>query len=97
MKRIKLVVVSLIAVFIAANLAGCSRVPAGTVGVKVNMLGGNKGVDYQVVKPGLYWMGPNTELFLFPTFTQNYVWTEDERGFSYKRRAVIPDSRRFVC
>lgn len=79
MKRIKLVIVSLVALFVAANLAGCSRVPAGNVGVKVNMLGGSKGVDYQVVKPGLYWMGPNTELFLFPTFTQNYVWTADLR------------------
>lgn len=57
------------------GLAACSYVPAGNVGVKVNLLGGEKGVDSEVVGVGRYWLGINEELYLFPTFMQNYVWT----------------------
>lgn len=56
-------------------LVACDYVPAGNVGVKVNLLGGDKGVDSQVVGVGRYWLGWNEELYLFPTFMQNYVWT----------------------
>lgn len=54
----------------------CSKVPAGYVGVKVYLLGSNKGVDSEELKTGIYWIGINEELFLFPTFTKNYVWTQ---------------------
>lgn len=59
----------------ALSLVACSKVPAGNVGVKVYLLGGAKGVDSEVVGPGRYWIGANEDLFLFPTFTQNYTWT----------------------
>lgn len=62
----------------AIMLAACGKVPAGNVGVKVNMLGDNKG-GVEVVSPGRYWLSWNEELYLFPTFTQNYVWTADSR------------------
>jgi regulator of protease activity HflC (stomatin/prohibitin superfamily) len=64
-------------VLLAFIIVGCSKVPAGNVGVKVYLLGGEKGVDNEVLTPGRYWIGINEELFLFPTFTQNYVWTAD--------------------
>lgn len=65
----------------ANNLVGCSRVPAGNVGVKVYLLGTSKGVDTEELGPGRYWIGVNEELYLFPTFTQNYTWTKpDETG-----------------
>jgi regulator of protease activity HflC (stomatin/prohibitin superfamily) len=57
------------------TVSACSYVPAGNVGVKVNLLGGDKGVDNEVVGVGRYWLGWNEELYLFPTFMQNYVWT----------------------
>ena len=60
---------------LAASLAACSTVPAGHVGVKVYLLGGNKGVDTEELGTGRYWLGMNEELYLFPTFMQNYVWT----------------------
>ena len=60
-----------------ASVAACSYVPAGNVGVKVNMLGGDKGVDTEVLGVGRYWIGMNEQLYLFPTFMQNYVWTKD--------------------
>ena len=54
---------------LVASVAACSYVPAGNVGVKVNLLGG------EVLSVGRYWLGWNEELYLFPTFMQNYVWT----------------------
>lgn len=65
-----------------AALAACSKVPAGNVGVKAYLLGTNKGVDVEELGPGRYYIGINEELYLFPTFTQNYTWTRapDETG-----------------
>lgn len=55
----------------------CQKVPAGHVGVKVYLLGTEKGVDHEVLGVGRYWIGVNEELYLFPTFKQNFVWTKD--------------------
>jgi regulator of protease activity HflC (stomatin/prohibitin superfamily) len=68
----------LLAVFVMVFLSACgSKVPAGYVGIKVNLLGGDKGVDSQELSPGRYWIGMNEDLFLFPTFAQNQVWTKN--------------------
>ena len=68
--------IALMAVLVG-SVAACSYVPAGNVGVKVNLLGGDKGVDSEVLGVGRYWIGWNEELYVFPTFMQNYVWTKD--------------------
>ena len=60
---------------LVGSVAACSYVPAGNVGIKVNLLGGDKGVDSEVLGVGRYWIGWNEELYVFPTFMQNYVWT----------------------
>lgn len=60
----------------AILLSACSKVPAGNVGIKAYLLGGSKGVDTEELGPGRYWIGINEELYLFPTFTQNYTWTK---------------------
>lgn len=59
-------------------ISGCSNVPPGYTGIKVFLNGGDKGVDSQVLGVGRYWIGVNEQLFLFPTFTQNHVWTQDK-------------------
>lgn len=59
------------------SLAACSTVPAGHVGVKVYLLGGSKGVDSEELGVGRYWIGMNEQLYIFPTYMQNYVWTKD--------------------
>lgn len=64
-------------VMIALALGACSKVPAGNVGIKFYLLGGDKGADTEELGPGRYWIGVNEELFLFPTFTQNYTWTKE--------------------
>lgn len=62
------------------SLAACSTVPAGHVGVKVYLLGGAKGVDSEELGVGRYWIGWNEELYLFPTFVQNYCWTAGDNA-----------------
>lgn len=68
---------SLIAAALLITLAACTKVPAGNVGIKVYMLGGSKGVDIEEKGPGRHWVGFNEEMYLFPTFTQNYTWAKD--------------------
>lgn len=61
----------------------CNTVPAGNVGIKVYLLGGQKGVDHEVLGVGRYYIGINEELFLFPTFEQNPKYTkgvDDDAG-----------------
>jgi regulator of protease activity HflC (stomatin/prohibitin superfamily) len=79
MNKLSKIVIGLL---MLATLAACSKVPVGNVGVKVYLLGGSKGVDVEELSPGRYWIGINEELYLFPTFTQNYTWTKapDETG-----------------
>lgn len=60
--------------FMALVLGACSKVPAGNVAVKFNLYGDDKGVTGEVVGPGKYWLGWNEEMYLFPTFSQNYTW-----------------------
>ncbi|QEG09265.1 lipoprotein [Stenotrophomonas phage Pokken] len=74
MRKLSILLVIMAMLFLTA----CSKVPAGNVGVKVYLLGGDKGVDAQQLTPGRYWIGWNEDLFLFPTFTQNYTWAKAE-------------------
>jgi len=57
-------------------MIGCTRVPPGYVGIKVDLLGGDRG-EMQIFETGRYGKGLNTEWHKFPTFKQNYVWTQD--------------------
>lgn len=59
-------------------LTGCSKVPAGHKGVIVNLYGSNKGVSEETVGVGRYYLGWNKELYIFPTFLQNFTWVGDE-------------------
>jgi regulator of protease activity HflC (stomatin/prohibitin superfamily) len=74
MKKLFLVTLSLLAV-IALSSCG-TMVPAGYVGVRVNLLGSNKGVDHDVVPVGLYYLGINQMLYLYPTSVQIYRFTQ---------------------
>lgn len=60
------------------TITGCDKVPAGYRGVIVNLYGSEKGVADLSVGVGRYWLGWNRDLYLFPTFLQNYSWTGDQ-------------------
>lgn len=64
-------------------LAGCSyeKVPVGSVGIKVDLYGSEKGVQAQQVGPGRYWLSVNQDIYLFPTFTQTRSWTGENREY----------------
>lgn len=67
-------------------LAGCSpsKVPVGNTAVIVNMMGNDKGVSPVEAGVGWKWLTWNEELFLFPTFNQNFnipaVAAQDKDG-----------------
>jgi len=61
-------------------LAACAKVPAGTVGVKFNLYGSDKGVQTSELRPGRYWVGWNEEVYTFPTFTQTYTWQKPDNS-----------------
>lgn len=63
---------------VTMTIASCSKVPAGYRGVIVNLYGSDKGVAEQSVGVGRYYTGWNSELYLFPTFLQNYSWKDDQ-------------------
>lgn len=70
---------NLLIIPLMAVLAACSKVPAGYKGVIVNLYGSGKGVAEKPVGVGRYWLGWNEEMYLFPTFLQNYTWTTEAR------------------
>lgn len=63
---------------LSSLIVSCSQVPAGYRGVLVNLYGSDKGVADQSVGVGRYYTGWNTELYLFPTFLQNYSWKDEQ-------------------
>lgn len=67
------------------SVAACEKVTAGNVGIKVNLLGSDKGVQQEVLGPGRYWIGWNEELYKFPTFSQTVVW-EAEQAIGFQTR-----------
>lgn len=71
-------IIALAAMGSVLSLSGCDKVPAGYRGVIVHLYGSEKGVAEQSVGVGRYWLGWNSELYLFPTFLQNYSWKNDQ-------------------
>ena len=65
-------------IFALMLFASCSRIDAGYVGVKVKLLGSEKGVQQEVLGVGRYYIGINEELYRFPVFQVNYVYTADD-------------------
>jgi regulator of protease activity HflC (stomatin/prohibitin superfamily) len=86
-KYLKLAMVALFGLF----LASCDRVPAGNVGVKVNLYGSEKGVAIEELGPGRYWIGMSEELHIFPTFSQTYTW-QDNESLSFQDKEGMPAS-----
>lgn len=85
LKNIKRVIFAGLIALGAVGLTGCERatVPAGYVGVKVDLYGDEKGVQQQEVGVGKYWLTWNEEIYQFPTFNQlnNY-----EQPFNFQTK-----------
>lgn len=71
----KLIVVAASLMFVTA----CGDlVPRGTVGIKFNEYGGNRGVQPQVKQPGRYWLGIGERLYTYQTTTQTIEFCSEE-------------------
>lgn len=55
----------------------------GYVGVVVDMLGDNKGVEAKELHVGMHWIAPWKTVYQFPIFEQNDTW-EGNDGFSFQ-------------
>ena len=86
-----------VVVAVAAMLAvsACSRVESGYVGIKVNLLGSDKGVQQEVLGAGRYFIGMNEELYIFPTFQLNCAWTASETDGKGCSESLNDESIRF--
>lgn len=60
---------------------GCgTRVEPGHVGIKVNLYGGNRGVQDLPVVTGMVWYNPiTTTVYEYPTFVQTATWQRSNR------------------
>lgn len=65
-------------VLLVLALSACTRVDPGYEGIKVDMLGSDRGQAYPIVY-GRVWYNPYThDIYQFPTFVQRVVWTAQE-------------------
>lgn len=68
----------IVLILMSLFFVSCSKIEAGHVGVKVFLLGGEKGVDHQVLGVGRYWIGWNEDLYKFPVFQQTRTYTSKD-------------------
>jgi regulator of protease activity HflC (stomatin/prohibitin superfamily) len=67
-----------IMVFCLLGIYGCDLIEPGHVGIKVNLYGEQKGVQNYTLRTGAVWYNRFSEqVYEFPTFMQNAVWTKD--------------------
>lgn len=75
MKRIMVAVLGII-VALSTSSCGMKTVQPGWEGIRVNLVGGNRGVEELPIVTGRVWFNPFTEaVYEYPTFKQNYIWT----------------------
>lgn len=79
---------------VALPLTACGDyIEPGQVGVKVTTSGGDRGVQRNLLEPGRHWLWFSERLYTFPTFVQNYVWTQDRTSQSPADESIDFQSR----
>jgi regulator of protease activity HflC (stomatin/prohibitin superfamily) len=72
LKLIKWAAAVIIAAVLTLSFVGVERIDAGHVGLKVNMVGGDKGVSKtEYVTGWVFYLKPFTKVYEFPTFQQH--------------------------
>jgi regulator of protease activity HflC (stomatin/prohibitin superfamily) len=67
-----------LALLCVIGLTACTKVEPGYVGIVVNNYGSQKGVQDFPTAVGRVWYNPITEdVYKFPTFMQNVIWSKD--------------------
>jgi len=88
MRFIKMLLLAVVLI----SMMGCSKVSVGEVGLKVHLLGSAQG-DVEVLGTGKHYIGINQELYRFPTYIQNVVWTADKREGSPNDESITFQTR----
>jgi regulator of protease activity HflC (stomatin/prohibitin superfamily) len=93
LKVISIVVLLVALVFACGIVASCDKVEPGYAGIVVNNYGDQKGVDDFPVITGRVFYNPFTkDLYKFPTFQQNIVWTKDKNEGSRNDESITFNS-----
>jgi regulator of protease activity HflC (stomatin/prohibitin superfamily) len=61
-----------------------TTISPGYVGVVVDMLGDEKGVEPQEKHVGIHFLAPWKRVYAFPIFEQNHMWQGEVDGFSFQ-------------
>lgn len=72
MRKFALIVMAIIILFVTM---GCTKIPAGNIGIKVNLYGDNKGVNASTVQPGRYFETFGVDYYKYPLFVNMYPFT----------------------
>ena len=56
----------------------------GYVGVVVDMMGDQKGVEAKELHVGMHWISPWKNVYQFPIFEQNNTWAGDKDAFNFQ-------------
>jgi regulator of protease activity HflC (stomatin/prohibitin superfamily) len=73
-KKQILLIILLVGVWLLLSL---EKVPVGHKGLKVYTYATDKKGEIEQLSVGRHFIAPFRELFVFPTFSQNYTWSED--------------------
>lgn len=93
MKRFLILLLAVFAVTSTTGCVGVERVRAGYVGIKVNDVGEDRGVDEIPLQTGWVWYNPFTQsVYVFPTFRQTQVWTADRTDGSPINQSITFNS-----
>ncbi len=72
-------------VFLLAIWLFCFKmINPGYVGVVVDLLGDQKGVESKELHVGMHWIAPWKTVYQFPIFEQNETWEGQHEGFSFQ-------------
>ncbi len=85
MKQIYIAITSIILFILFITWIFCFKmISPGYVGVVVDMLGDNKGVEAKELHVGMHWIAPWKSVYQFPIFEQNDTWEGDREGFNFQ-------------
>jgi len=71
-------------------VAGCTIIPPGEVGIKINQLGDNRGVQNLTMSTGMVGYVPFiTAVMKYPTYVQTAKWTHSDEGKKGKNDEIV--------
>lgn len=84
-KQDKIVLASCLSLILFIAWAFCFKmISPGYVGVVVDLLGDNKGVESKELHVGMHWIAPWKSVYQFPIFEQNDTWEGEHGGFNFQ-------------